>query len=226
LKSKFILVLIVFASFFATSTEAKTPMKKKFVNPATQFNGTWRVVSYDFREFDAAPEDLEKQLNAMEHEFAVFPINLELTLENNDSFVLPGSINPETMTSPLPSAENLWVKLPSSSVKMLCKRSSWEVGCRAPIKSFEKEFLMIQLYKWDKDWVAYDKNSRTKIAYRKVWHDISPITYKFLDVGRTYSFDAWVAKNGDLLITISIDINSAQSKNPDRRTLGIRLKRI
>jgi hypothetical protein len=79
---------------------------KKFSNPATQFAGTWRVDSYDFREFESAPEDMENQIKKS-GEFSDFPVGQIVEFVPTGIQVMPGTIDPATMTSDGPTGHTL-----------------------------------------------------------------------------------------------------------------------
>ena len=110
-------LFLVFSFAFNLSAEAKQPMKMKYVNPAAAFVGTWRVDSYDTRDFDKLPNDLQDQLK---EEAGAFPIGQRLKMDAPGPTVMPGSIDPSTMKSDV-VGEEVDITLLSPFVPEVCQ---------------------------------------------------------------------------------------------------------
>ncbi|MES2259984.1 MAG: hypothetical protein V4724_15785 [Pseudomonadota bacterium] len=198
--------------FFSHVPDASSATKrKKFENPALQFVGTWRVDSYDFREFEAAPDDLENQLKSNAE---AFPIGQRIKFAWTGSAGMPGNIDPVTMKFSGPAGETLRMTLLPPFEKKLCDRSHWDYLCDTPKKDHSDELMITEIEKWETHLVER----------RKTWADIKPIEYTFVHLGKSYNFNVWVAKNGDIVIPLVI---TGKIKGGGEATnMGIRLKRI
>ena len=199
---------------------ASPPMKKKkFETPAAKFEGTWQVDSYDFREFVEIPNDLEKQLS---DEVAAFPVGQRIRFESTGSAVLPGSIDPVTMTSPGPTGDTLNMTLLYPFVPEICKRKHWNYLCDGQSKKDVSEELMI-------DGVS-DWTRNIPAPYAHVWDDVLKRQYSLLHMGKLYHFDARIGKNGDIFIIVTVEgLAKGKGNIPDTvgmADIGIRLKRV
>lgn len=201
--------LLIFCTFVYKVDAMPTLKKKKFENPALQFEGTWRVDSYDFREFDETPENLDEQLK---DEASAFPIGQRIKFVWTGSEVMPGTIDPVTMKSNGPIGETLKMTILQPFEKKLCF-NYWKFLCDGKEEDYV-DGLMINMKRWD---------DRLKNK-RKLWLEMNPIDYSFGHLGKSYGFNVWTAKNNDIVFSIVVD--GQKKGGGDAARMGIRLKRI
>lgn len=211
----FVIIFLIFTFSSSVALGAK-PMAnaKKFTNPATKFVGRWRVESYDFRAFLNAPEDIEAQIKAGE-EVSAFPVGQIIEFQSLGAEVMPGTINPTTMTSTGPTGEVLAMILEAPFAQKLCTRPYWKSACEAQEKPIRREVMITDIVNWWKD---------APPKYRALWADLEPLEYTFNHLGKQFSMEAWVAKNGDILFELLLKGNGLDGKPGG--VAGVRLKRI
>jgi hypothetical protein len=215
LKFIFLTIITLLISLMTTFTDAKPALKvNKFKNPAIQFQGMWRVDGYDTREFEKIPKDLEEQLDA-DRSITTLTLGVVVELVHTGRDVMPGTINPQTMTSPGPEGETLRLTIKRPFSTQLCAREFWTIYCKYPKEDYLYEFIITEITKWTSG--ELKRNS-------KLWSDIRPITYTFVGLDRRTVFEAWVAKSGDIIFPVSINVPDKKSQTS--KILGIRLKKI
>ena len=194
MKIRFLISLIVIFSIFISNANSRPSVKhKKAANPALQFEGLWRVDSYDFREFVGIPADLAIQLK---DEAGAFPIGQRISFEATGSAIISGNIDPSTMKYEGPKGEGLTMTIQRPFERELCGRNQWHYLCEENYKEDNFEELMIdEISNWTKD---------TRREYAEIWSDVKPLQYSFLRLTKSYHFDARVVKNGDIFIMITV----------------------
>ncbi|GAC1568997.1 MAG: hypothetical protein NVS3B3_22920 [Aquirhabdus sp.] len=185
--------------------------KKKFENPAEQFEGLWRVDSYDFRGFEKIPDDFDKQLE----ETIAFPIGQRIKFQRIGSTGIPGNIDPVTMKYDGPIGEALRMTLLQPFEKKLCDIKRWDYLCKNFQEDYSAELMIANISNW---------KHRASKWYLKTWEDIKPIEYGLMRLSKSYSFDVWFGENGDMIIVLIID--GIAKDGSSATTMGIRLKRI
>lgn len=181
-------VLVATILCFSHSSAWTTPIVKKFENPAMQFLGTWEVKSHDFREFYGFPENLASQL---QERASAFPIGMRIRFEWTGSAGMPGGIDLKTMQFTGPIGETMSMTILYPYLKKLCG-GYWDFICDKN-KDYSNNLMIVQIEKW---------SVRER---EEMWPEIVPMEYSFAHLAKTYSFDAWVAKNGDLVFPIVLD---------------------
>ena len=220
MKIRFFIQFILMSCLFISNVNSKPFVKhKKTTNPALQFEGEWRVDSYDFREFVSVPTDL---LVKLKNEAGAFPIGQHISFESIGVVILPGGINPETMKYVGPQGEGLKMTILRPFEHELCERRQWSYLCEINYKEdYSGELMIDGISRWARD--ASEEDA-------KIWSDLKLFQYSFLYLGKSYSFNARVARNGDIFIMIAIEgIVKGRGRNPDSigwGNIGIRLKRI
>ena len=215
----FISVILMFCLFISNANSRPSVKNKKFENPALQFEGTWRVDSYDFREFVEIPADLAIQLK---NQSGAFPIGQRLRFELTGPAIISGNIDPATMKYEGPRGEGLNMTILRPFEHELCDSRLWSGLCEMKNKKDYSVDLMIgEIVNWTRG-IPHE--------YVEVWNDVKPLQYTFLHLGKLYNFDTRVAKNGDIFIMVTVEgIVKDRGKNVDTKggaDVGIRLKRI
>ncbi|UOD31883.1 hypothetical protein INH39_09530 [Massilia violaceinigra] len=181
-------VLVATILWFYYNSAWTAPIVKKFKNPAMQFVGTWEVKSHDFREFYGFPEDLERQL---QERVSAFPVGMHIRFEWTGSAGMPGGIDLKTMQFSGPIGETLSMTILYPDLKKLCG-GYWDFICDKN-KAYSNNLMIVQIEKWS----VQEREA--------IWPEIVPIEYSLVHLAKTYSFDAWIAKNGDMVLPIVLD---------------------
>ncbi len=218
MKLRLVLFSVLLFCFINGSDARPAIKKKKFKNPAFQFEGTWRVDSYDFREFVAVPDNLESKLK---DEAAAFPVGQRIRFTWTGSAVMPGNIDPTTMKFSGPTGETLEMTLLQPFEKELCKRNHWDYLCGKWKKDYSDELMIDDITNWTRS---------IPPEYVKVWKDVKSLQYSLVHLGKSYHFDARIVKNGDIFILITIEgLVKGRGNAFDTMgvgDMGVRLKRI
>jgi hypothetical protein len=207
---KIVFYLFFFLSLFLANSIKAGQHVKKFENPALQFEGTWRVDAYDWREFKGVPADLVNQLQVRA---ASFPIGQKIRFKWSGLSLMPGNYNPKEMEFDGPVGETLEVTILAPFENELCK-GYWSYLCNLQQKNYVKSFMIVEIEKWD----TADPEKRL------MWPDIKPVEYSLVDFSKSHNIDAWFDKQGDMIFPIIVDGQS--KRGADYGTLGVRLKRI
>lgn len=201
-------LIFVFIYFSLSQAFARSPMEN-FKNPALQFVGIWEVTRYDFRDFLEIPEDLDIQLK---ENAAAFPVGMRIKFKWTGSSIMPGSINPNTMEGGTPSGEVLAMTLLFPYIEKLCL-GYWDYICHKN-KNYGRNVMIAQIEKWDDE-------ARNALG---IWSEIEPVEYGFADLGRSFSFNVWIARKGDIVFPIYL---KGRGKNGSKFGLmGIFLRKI
>ncbi|MDQ1834943.1 hypothetical protein [Massilia scottii] len=206
---KWIFFGVGFFVAFINTTDAKTNMKN-FESPAVQFVGSWRVEAYDFREFTSPPADFDAQLRG---NAASFPVGQMLKVESAGAAVMPGTYNTEKMKFDGPTGETLRVTFLTPLEKNLCK-GYWEFICSGGESEYEKNFMIVEISRWDAD----------DIKSAKMWPNVKQLNYSWVSLSKQHSFNIWVAKDGELILPIFLEGKAKDGK--EFGFMGVRLKRI
>lgn len=183
------------------------PIVKKFENPAIQFVGTWQVTSHDSREFSEVPHDLARQLR---ENAAAFPIGMRIRFEWSGAAGMPGGIDLKTMEFTGPIGETLTMTILHPHQRKLCG-GYWDHICDRD-KDYVNQLMIVQIEEW---------NDQEKMS---MWPEIIPMEYSLVHLAKTYSFNAWIAKNGDMVFPVALDGRSRDGS--EFGIMGIYLKKI
>jgi len=183
--------------------------KKRFINPALQFAATWRVDSYDLRSFAANVQDLDAR---MKDEAGFFPIGQRIRFESEGVVVMPGSIDPVSMTSRGPIGEELSMTILQPFEKSLCT-GYWSHVCKEK-NDYGNSVMISEIWAWS---AFYPERPA-------VWPDMKPVSYTLVHLGKLYNFEMWFAKDGDLMIGVHLDARAKDGG--DSGIMAARLKRI
>ena len=210
-------ILVMLVSLLNNAAAASSPAKRKVENTAQKFEGTWQVEAYDVRDFVVAPPYLSSQL---QKEAEGLPIGQRVRFERAGEVVLPGSIDPTTMTATGPvGAEMNMMLLPPYSAE-LCRHTVWYLACKSTTPS-SNEVMIDAISNWRKD---------TSREYAEAWDDLQPLEYSLLRLNKTFHFNVRFANNGDLFIMVLVDGRvkgrGTASDSDASAYVGVRLKRV
>lgn len=212
MKLRVLLLPILLLSFFMPIANAKSPMKKKkFENPALQFEGTWQVDSYDFREFEEVPNNINEQLLK---EAGAFPIGQRIQFVSAGRSVMPGTFDTATKKFTGLIGETLEMILVQPYVKNLCQ-GHWDFVCVNRKENYSTEFMIVNVLNW--------KNG-IPVSYADIWSDVKSTQYQLTQLNKNASFDVWFAKSGDMIIPLVIE--GRIKGGGEASTMGVRLKRV
>lgn len=201
--------ILLFSVVLSNIAEAK-PKMKKFENPAFQFIGSWRVDTYDFREFEEIPTDLNRQLR---EDAASFPVGQILRIDWHGAVVMPGTFNTETNKFEGPVGEELSISFMPPLQKNLCT-GYWDFICSDGPSGYIKSFMIAEIYKWRKD----------DVRIAKMWPEVRHVSYNFVALSKSHSFETWTTNKGQLILPITL-AGKAKNGKPFG-VMGVILKRV
>ena len=207
--SKILSFSIIFVLGLSNSVAKPAVKKPRYVNPALQFATTWRVDSYDLRNFTGEVRDIDAK---MVEKAGFFPIGQHIRFEAGGEVVLPGSIDPVTMTAHGPTGPELEMTILQPFEKKLCS-GYWKYVCDEN-SDYHRSFMISEISRWSR---YYQERLVT-------WADVKPVSYTVMGLNKSHHLEIWFAKNGDLMIALHLD--SPTKDGSDSGLMAVRLKAV